>query len=311
MASIARPQRRPQKYTETASELVDAIEADGFANLKAGSNGSKTARPGGGRLASSESSSSTLTNEEDFDNLKPDPNTTIEGSKGGGLEEDATLQPAHRSTTELDALDNNHLPKGVEKALLRRRTSIPVRLEKTNTKGKYLLSADDPDILEILRRGAQRELEGGKKRRSRFSDLVFTRQFTAFDRQNPLAYDSPFHGFFTLFWMGTFLMLLKVAASNWKQYGSIFGRNEIVEMMISRDVVLLGLTDGIMCASTGFCLLLQLVIYRGWLSWSGSGWIIQNVRPIFPLASNIIHEFSGKDSHEFRPLDFCIITSMD
>lgn len=85
-----------------------------------------------------------------------------------------------------------------------RRTSIQVRLEKTDRKGRYILKADDPDIKDILRKGIERkeELAGTKKSRVRFRDLVFTRQFTTFDRQNPSAAESPFFGFFTLFWVG-------------------------------------------------------------------------------------------------------------
>ena len=77
--------------------------------------------------------------------------------------------------------------------------------------------------------------------------------------------------------MGTALMLIKVAADNWRHYGSIFGRNEIVRLMLSRDVMILGITDGIMCGITVVSLMIQTLVYRGYLSWSRSGWIIQNV----------------------------------
>lgn len=77
--------------------------------------------------------------------------------------------------------------------------------------------------------------------------------------------------------IGVGLLLIQISANNWRTYGSIFGGNEIVHLMLSRDVLVLGLTDGIMCASTVVCLLLQKVIAHGYLSWDRTGWILQNV----------------------------------
>jgi hypothetical protein len=77
--------------------------------------------------------------------------------------------------------------------------------------------------------------------------------------------------------MGVALLLIQISANNWRSYGSIFGHNEIVHLMLSHDVVMLGLTDGVMCISTVFCLFLQKIIAHGYLSWNRSGWILQNV----------------------------------
>ena len=123
----------------------------------------------------------------------------------------------------------------------------------------------------------ERNPASAKKRRSKFSDLVFTRQFTAFDRQNADSADSPFHGFFTLFWLGTAIYMIKLAAENWRQHGNILGSNEIMGLMFRRDVMVLGLSDGVMCGITGFGLILQKLIARGLISWENEGWIIQSV----------------------------------
>lgn len=112
--------------------------------------------------------------------------------------------------------------------------------------------------------------------------MVFTRQFTAFDRQNVDSADSPFHGFFTLFWLGTALFTIQLGAENWRQYGNILGSNEIMGLMFSRDVMVLGLSDGALCGATGFGLILQWMIYKGWISWDREGWIIQSVSWLHP-----------------------------
>ncbi|SPQ26568.1 a27aa480-68d2-4c5b-a202-877c230fcc6c [Thermothielavioides terrestris] len=90
-----------------------------------------------------------------------------------------------------------------------------------------------------------------RRRKGKFADLVFTHNFSAFDRQNPRAADSPFHGFFTLFWMGVFLFVVRIAADNWRRHGSVLGTNEIMRVMFQRDVLVLLLADGVMCGLTG------------------------------------------------------------
>lgn len=250
------------------SDVENLAPKDGEASSQCASQGS-----------GSSMRSNTGSDEENYDLLQPDPTTVLRGSQGRGLQSEPTLE---RPQVSLNVgMDSLHQPAEdlTLPALIRLEKSQPssFMLEETGEDGKYILKADDPELREILHKGLQREAEAksSKRKRTRFRDLVFTRQFTAFDRQN--AVSSPFRGFYTLFWLATFLMLVKIAASNWKSYGSVFGRNEILTMMFHRDVLVLGLTDGIMCASTVFCLLLQKAILADYLSWNKHGWLIQNV----------------------------------
>jgi len=104
-----------------------------------------------------------------------------------------------------------------------------------------VLSADDPDVREVLRWAMERELhQDDKKKRPKLRDYVSKKQFTTFDRQNPANTSSPFHGLYTLFWLGIFLMVIRIAANNWRDFGSIFGRSEIVSLMFHKDVASLG-----------------------------------------------------------------------
>ena len=150
-----------------------------------------------------------------------------------------------------------------------------VKLQETDKVGQYLLTTEDAELLqEILKHNLDQPSE---KRKFGFRELEFTRQLSTFHN---LGSTSPqFHGFFVLFWMGVTLMLLKLAANNWRIYGSIWGKNEIIRLMLDKDVVVLGLTDLVLCWSTGFCLLLQRVVFKGYLRWNGLGWLIQNVSP--------------------------------
>lgn len=303
--AVVHPPLTSKQSFDDAPHLVGELSADGVASLRAGpmngpSKRSGTSLPREGLRrhqpprrtrrnssgGSSAVSSGSSTSWEDYDALKADPASVVEGAKGGGFEREASPKSHEAHAASSDSLPDQKRfqilkPPSIETGRpgYQRRKSIPIRLEKTDEKGRYLLMADDPELREIFRRGVERESQGVNfKRRSRFSDLVFTRQFTAFDRQNPASAGSTFHGFFTLFWLGTALMLMRVAADNWRTYGSVFGRNEILKMMFHREVAVLGLTDGIMCAATLLCLPMQKAIFKGYLSWNKQGWIIQNVR---------------------------------
>ncbi|KAI9772102.1 MAG: acyl-CoA/sterol acyltransferase [Geoglossum simile] len=260
---------------------IGSLKADPFLNTNATSspiNGNRIANRCG--TESSSTDLSDTTSDDDYDTLKMDPSAMVTGGRGGGFlaREDQTWNEKypekHYKGASEDSVDENRRE---------RRQSIPVKLERTDKAGRYLLTSDDPELRELLSIYTERASGDGKKRRAKFSDLIFTRQFTTFDRQNPASAASPFHGFFTLFWLGVFMSILKVAGENWRTYGSAFGKNEILYMMFSREVVALGATDGIMCGGTVMGLLLQKTIAQGWIRWNGAGWVMQHIWQAFYL----------------------------
>lgn len=93
-------------------------------------------------------------------------------------------------------------------------------------------------------------------------------------------------------------MLFKIAENNWKMYSSVWRRYEILRLMLHKDVLVLAITDGILCESTIFCLFLQRAIRVGYLQWNNSGWIIQTVcfQPLFiTLCFSVSLRFSFDD----------------
>jgi sterol O-acyltransferase len=78
--------------------------------------------------------------------------------------------------------------------------------------------------------------EKNKHQHSRkFRDLVFTHKLSAFDPNNQEAANSPFHGFYNLFWIAVALFVCKISANNWRTYGDILGPSDILKTMFSRD----------------------------------------------------------------------------
>jgi sterol O-acyltransferase len=163
----------------------------------------------------------------------------------------------------------------------RRRKNVHVIIEEVGHRKKYNFTTDDPEFREMMQPGLQRgEGKRSDKSRGRPRDLVFTRQFTTFDRQNPHS-QSPFHGFFTLFWISMALLLFKIAAWNYRTQGSVFGTAEILHLMVDRDLFVMLTTDVAMFAATSFGLFLHKAIAKDFLTWNGAGWIIQSLWQTF------------------------------
>ncbi|KAA8910815.1 MBOAT, membrane-bound O-acyltransferase family-domain-containing protein [Sphaerosporella brunnea] len=145
---------------------------------------------------------------------------------------------------------------------------------------RYVLKVDD-EVRELLLAGA-REREGSKHRdgtkvrQRRFGDLVFTQKFTAFDRMNPDRGKSQFHGFFILMWLGVILLMIKMAAENYRANGRIFDIDILSIMFTPNHLFDCLLTDAIMFyGSTLWNVPLQRAIVKGYISWNSTGWILQ------------------------------------
>ena len=316
------PQIFPESSSKGGTHLVSGLLTGGPVSANAGplkpSSGEYLVDPRKQVLkhyrndSSGSSSDTSATSWEESVALNTEPAAVVGTPKDSVVAERPTLVAGEMRISSPGQVGNGEINGGPERPArntdntrAQRPESISIKLEKTDEKGRYLLTGDDPELREILQRGMDRQPdEPNARKRSRFSDLIFTRQLTAFDRQNPISAGSPFHGFFTLFWLGTALLLLRVGANNWRTYGSVFGRNEIMTMMFHRDVAVLGLTDGAMCASTIFCLLLQKGINQGYLSWNKQGWIIQNVSMI--LLTSLGAGMGGRGSFHSSCSDRCV-----
>lgn len=71
--------------------------------------------------------------------------------------------------------------------------------------------------------------------------------------------------------------MFRLGLDNYLTFGNPLGTNEIMKLMFKRDLIVLGLSDGAMCAATGFGLLLQKLILAKKITWDKQGWIIQVV----------------------------------
>ena len=173
----------PPNPDENVPSLVAQLSQNGTATLQGSATGSYD-RPG-------------LVTEDSDSSISSAAEVLYEELEGLILDADLDATAKARRTSKHDSRAETTSKKSDKRS----RPSITVKLEKIDKVGHYRVHADDNELRSLLKEGFERSKDGGiKKKHSRFRDLVFTRQFTAFDRQNPASSTSIFHGFFSLFW---------------------------------------------------------------------------------------------------------------
>ncbi len=154
---------------EKVPQLVGQLNADGTATLRADTlllpQGGLDHPPRSLKMAldaaahtrrrySTGDTPSEISSEEDYDAMQHDPGTILPGGKGGGVEVDAS-RPTTPLVNGAKTYEDLQIPSKKRPGVTRLK-SIPVTLNKLKEKGKYILTADDGALREILRAGVER-----------------------------------------------------------------------------------------------------------------------------------------------------------
>jgi sterol O-acyltransferase len=105
-----------------------------------------------------------------------------------------------------------------------------------------------------------------------FPTVAYESRVSHFD---PQSQHRDFRGFFALFWIGLFIMVLTTGLRNLKDTGKIL-RTSTFELFAEAPLEL-GLVDLMMSLSTGICVPLQKVYESGSLRWDSSGHLLQHL----------------------------------
>lgn len=171
-AASRHPPREASRSSSIDSQpqLVGKLNSDGIATLevdttftklnrgelprsmKAALNGNRKAEMR--RDSSASDSLASDASEENYDELKHDPTTVIVGAKGGGFVaemSDSSTEAQKGKKTYQDVKSSSKSRPGPT-----RLKSIPVTLNRLREKGKYILTADDESLRDILKAGMER-----------------------------------------------------------------------------------------------------------------------------------------------------------
>jgi sterol O-acyltransferase len=147
-------------------QLVGQLNSDGVASLEADHTYAQPRRlepprsmkmaldaVEGSRRNSSADSTSESASEEDYDAFRHDPMAVVAGGRGGGFEAATNGAPVEANGGKVyEALK---VPPNSRPGPPRLK-SIPVTLNKLKEKGRYILTADDDALREILKTGIER-----------------------------------------------------------------------------------------------------------------------------------------------------------
>jgi sterol O-acyltransferase len=152
---------------DKAPQLVGQLNSDGIANLQedtAYTSPTTIAAPrslkaaleavtDSRRSTNGSDTASETASEEDYDALKHDPSAVVVGGKGGGFvaETSGAKTPDTGKTYE-----GVKPPSSKSRPGPTRLKSIPVTLNKLKEHGRYVLTADDDALKEILKLGIER-----------------------------------------------------------------------------------------------------------------------------------------------------------
>jgi sterol O-acyltransferase len=152
---------------DKAPQLVGQLNEDGIAHLQEDMNYKAPTRDShprslkaaleavtdSGRSTGSDDTASDTASEEDYDSMRHDPTAVVVGGKGGGFHaatHGARTPEVGKTYEGVKGLSKKSRPTPM------RLKSIPVTLNKMSEHGRYVLTADDEALREILKLGIER-----------------------------------------------------------------------------------------------------------------------------------------------------------
>ncbi|TIC70439.1 MBOAT-domain-containing protein [Wallemia mellicola] len=111
---------------------------------------------------------------------------------------------------------------------------------------------------------------------------TFSQRSSYFDRENELSAVDTFRGFYTLFWIFAAMMGIRTAVESYDATGSLLGLT--FGRLISRDGVVLAISDAVLVCSTSISFVFIKAIQHGWIRYNVIGLTIQHIVQVFFLA---------------------------
>ncbi|KAK9469742.1 MBOAT, membrane-bound O-acyltransferase family-domain-containing protein [Lipomyces arxii] len=116
-----------------------------------------------------------------------------------------------------------------------------------------------------------------KSRRPRYKDVKFQPHTTIFEAE--ASRSSVFTGFYTLFWLGTFVLFVKTVSENYKRTGYILDTHVLHTLF--RDLYKIAFTDLALFLSTFMNVFLQKAVAARQVSWPKFAWLVQSFYELF------------------------------
>ncbi|KZT21564.1 MBOAT-domain-containing protein [Neolentinus lepideus HHB14362 ss-1] len=134
-------------------------------------------------------------------------------------------------------------------------------------------------------------------RRKRKAIITFVPRKSTFDTTNEFSTANEFRGFFTLFWISTFIFTVRTYVRSIETHGAPL--NLQFASMFSQDAITLALSDAVLVLSTGICVPFAKVIAKGWINYYWTGLAIQHVWQTIVLAVAVKWTFESGHNRQW------------
>ncbi|KAJ4475066.1 MBOAT, membrane-bound O-acyltransferase family-domain-containing protein [Lentinula aciculospora] len=105
--------------------------------------------------------------------------------------------------------------------------------------------------------------------------ITFAPRQSAFDINNENSVANEFRGFFSLFWISIFIFTVRTYVRSIETNGHAL--NLAFATMLSKDAVILALSDAVLVGSTSICVVFAKAISTGWIRYYWAGVAIQHI----------------------------------
>ncbi|CEH15903.1 sterol o-acyltransferase [Ceraceosorus bombacis] len=134
---------------------------------------------------------------------------------------------------------------------------------------KHEVGKDGSIVLKPQEAASSRNKKRGKKIRAL---VTFVPRESKFDRYNAESAGDPFRGFYVLFWISLFLLMLDTFYTSWASTGQFISL--AFATLFSKDAGVLVLSDAALVGSTFICVPFAIMLKRGWFSyWPSLIWL--------------------------------------
>ncbi|KAH6915930.1 sterol O-acyltransferase [Coprinopsis sp. MPI-PUGE-AT-0042] len=120
--------------------------------------------------------------------------------------------------------------------------------------------------------------------------VTFTPRHSAFDINNVASGANEFRGFFTLFWISTFIFTVRTYIRSIETSGEPLSL--AFAAMFSQDALGLALSDAALVLSTGICVPYAIALKKGWIQYYWIGVALQHLIQTSILTATVVWTFN-------------------
>ncbi|KAK9387041.1 MBOAT, membrane-bound O-acyltransferase family-domain-containing protein [Lipomyces mesembrius] len=186
--------------------------------------------------------------------------------------EDSASSPPSSGSTTPDQSDRDGSPNESSDTSLEVHTFVHKEFKEITTVAVKEIEHDIAGGRETVVTKLFQPIAKATKRRPRFKDVKFKPNTTILEAE--ASRTSVFAGFYTVFWIGAFILFAKTVLGNYRNSGYFLDTH--IVSILWRDLPKVAISDLVLFLLTFTNVALQQAVIKKKLSWNSTGWVVQS-----------------------------------